>query len=597
MMQPKSRTQEHRPFRDSIPTPDGTMGRIAPSHRRRRRVMIIFLTLLLVGFLVLKFIPYQQTVVGNGRVGVFNIMDRPQSIDAQIGGQLVNWQVQEGQIVKKGELLGQIRDTESRFLSPQRVAQLKKQLDAQKQRKVEEEDRVVKLGAQIRQLQTSQPEQLAAAAAQERQATNSKDIAMQTLNNAKKQREAIERVAVAQARENLRQAKVRVQQAEIRVAQATVRVGQAQDRVTQAKQAIKADTVSLDVQQLQRDRIARLYKEGLRSGRDDELAERDLVAARVKLEQSKQSVAIATRDVTNAQKEVNNLQKEVENAKRQVSVVEATNIQADIQVQQAINQVTSAQAALLNASESIRIAGNNKGRIGADTEANIIATQANLQAAKASIAQLDDSISKAELELENMQARQSQESIFSPIAGRISRIGKTVGMGQTVKKDDELLEIVPETKDQAVELLLAELDAPLVSVGRKVQLQFVGFPAATVPGFPQTMVGTFSGVISNIDPTDDGSGKIRAWVKPDTEAIQNGKAKPWPDAKILRPGTVSIGWIQLDTVPLWYELWRQFNGFSPNFRDMAGFKSKDEEKDKIKKSKPFKDGSVKLPKR
>jgi multidrug resistance efflux pump len=592
--------------RAEVPSPDVALSRMTPQRKRRRHVAVILLLLLGIGILVLTFTPYQQTVVGNGRVGVYSVMDRPQTIDAQIGGQLVAWKVQEGEIVQKGQLLAQIKDTESRFLSPERIAQLRKQLLAQRQRKIEETERIKKLEAQIVQLQRSQPEQIAAASAQERQAQNSKGIAQQSLNNAEKQRESVQKVAVAQAAENLRQAKVRVQQANIRVGQAQVRVqqaqerlGQTQDRVLQAQQTVKADTISLDVQRLQRERIARLYKEGLRSGREDELAERDLVAAQTKLAQSKQAVEIASRDVTNAQSEVKNLQKEVdnvrkevENAERQVKVVEATNIQADIQVQQAINQTVASRAALLNASESIRIAGNNRNRITADTQGSIVGAEGNLQMAKASIAQLDDSISKAELELDNMEQRRTQESIFAPIDGRVSRIGKTIGRGQTVKKDDELLEIVPETKDQAVELLLSELDAPLVSVGRTVRIQFVGFPAATVPGFPQTMVGTFAGVVTNIDPVDDGSGKIRAWVKPDG----TNNEKPWPNSTILRPGTLAIGWIQLDTVSLWYELWRQFNGFSPNFRDKAGFKSSDDGKGG-KKEKPFKDGSIKLPKR
>ncbi len=37
----------------------------------------------------------------------------------------------------------------------------------------------------------------------------------------------------------------------------------------------------------------------------------------------------------------------------------------------------------------------------------------------------------------------------------------------------------------------------------------------------------------------------------------------WPEPVFLRQGVRVHGWVQLGKVPLWYELWRQFNGFPP----------------------------------
>ena len=39
--------------------------------------------------------------------------------------------------------------------------------------------------------------------------------------------------------------------------------------------------------------------------------------------------------------------------------------------------------------------------------------------------------------------------------------------------------------------------------------------------------------------------------------------EPWPAPAFLRQGVRVHGWVQLGEVPLWYELWRQFNGFPP----------------------------------
>ena len=40
--------------------------------------------------------------------------------------------------------------------------------------------------------------------------------------------------------------------------------------------------------------------------------------------------------------------------------------------------------------------------------------------------------------------------------------------------------------------------------------------------------------------------------------------EPWPPQ--VRLGSGVHGWAMLDTVPLWFELWRQLNGFPPSIR-------------------------------
>jgi hypothetical protein len=40
------------------------------------------------------------------------------------------------------------------------------------------------------------------------------------------------------------------------------------------------------------------------------------------------------------------------------------------------------------------------------------------------------------------------------------------------------------------------------------------------------------------------------------------KKGEWPAA--IRQGSGVFGWVMLSDVPIWYELWRQLNGFPPN---------------------------------
>lgn len=533
---------------------------LVPLRPARRRIALTLLVILALLATLLKLTPYQQTITGNGTVGVYSIMERPQAIDAQIGGRLVTWNVEEGQEVKKGQLLAVIQDTEARYLSPERVALIRQQLTAQRTRKQRELQRIAELESQLTALRQSQPQQIEAAGRRQEQAKNSREISQRQ---------------VAIAEDNLRRVREVVRlQVKQRLLQADLRLQQAQDRFAQVEQTVRVDTTALENQRLQRKRIAELFAQGLRSQRQDELEQQALIAAEAKLAQSQKAREISQNDI--------------EAARKELEIVKATNLDADIQVQQARNQVLAAREGEQNAAQQIGIAGNDRLQRAFDTEAGIRSAEANLQSVRSSVAALDREIASAELELQNVEARVSQQKIYAPITGRISRIGKTIGPGQTVKKDDELLELVPETQDQAVELILGGFDAPLVTVGRKVRLQFNGFPAVQVQGFPQTAVGTFAGVVHRMDPDDDGAGRVRIWVKPDQELIQAGTENPWPSAARLRPGTDTVGWVLLDTVPLWYELWRQFNGFPANFRDTT---------EKTKKPKPLKEGDIKLPKR
>jgi hypothetical protein len=96
-----------------------------------------------------------------------------------------------------------------------------------------------------------------------------------------------------------------------------------------------------------------------------------------------------------------------------------------------------------------------------------------------------------------------------------------------------------------------------VEVKRHVRLQFEGWPAVQLAGWPSIAVGTFGGQIVSVDATDDGKGKFRVLVRPDPSD------QPWPEDRYLRQGVRANGWVQLDRVPLWFEVWRRINGFPP----------------------------------
>jgi multidrug resistance efflux pump len=158
--------------------------------------------------------------------------------------------------------------------------------------------------------------------------------------------------------------------------------------------------------------------------------------------------------------------------------------------------------------------------------------------------------------IETRLARQTTQDIRAPRDGVILRLLAQPG-SEMLKSGQPLAVLVPETDQQAVELWVKGNDMPLLHVDDPVRLQFEGWPAIQFVGWPSVAVGTFGGRIILVDATDDGSGKFRILVAPDPND------DPWPPKQYLRQGVRANGWVLLKMVPLWFELWRQFNGFPP----------------------------------
>ena len=116
---------------------------------------------------------------------------------------------------------------------------------------------------------------------------------------------------------------------------------------------------------------------------------------------------------------------------------------------------------------------------------------------------------------------------------------------------------MPVRVDYAVELFVRPVDLPLLSPGQKVRFMFDGFPAIVFSGWPQSSYGTFGGVIVAIESSVSTNGKFRVLVGEDKND------KPWPPT--LKMGTGAAGIALLKDVPIWYELWRNINGFPPDY--------------------------------
>jgi multidrug resistance efflux pump len=164
-------------------------------------------------------------------------------------------------------------------------------------------------------------------------------------------------------------------------------------------------------------------------------------------------------------------------------------------------------------------------------------------------------LAKLRNELSNMEIRSQQYFILAPQKGFVVKATQA-GIGETIKEGDPVCTIMPQSDDVAVEMYVKAMDVPLISRGRKVRVEFDGFPALQFSGWPSVSVGSFGGVVEVIDFVNSKPGEFRILVVPDKED------EMWP--KQIRNGSGTQGWVMLDDVPVWYEIWRQLNGFPPS---------------------------------
>jgi multidrug resistance efflux pump len=165
-------------------------------------------------------------------------------------------------------------------------------------------------------------------------------------------------------------------------------------------------------------------------------------------------------------------------------------------------------------------------------------------------------VAKNENELSNYRIRGSQKWLVAPQTGQIIK-AKKAGINEIVKEGEMIVEIVPNSFLYAVELFVKPMDLALLNKGQDVRLQFDGYPAIVFSGWPNSSYGTFAGKISAIETNRNESGQFRVLIVPDQQE------KKWPTN--LKIGTGVKGFALLNDVPIWYELWRQLNGFPPDF--------------------------------
>jgi multidrug resistance efflux pump len=239
-----------------------------------------------------------------------------------------------------------------------------------------------------------------------------------------------------------------------------------------------------------------------------------------------------------------------------------------LKVQETQNKLNSVQNKLAISRQELINSQIELNAVNADYAEKIAKARSDRSTALAAFSDGQSELSKLLNKQASVDIRRGFYIVRAPQDGYVVKALKA-GIGETLKETESICTLQPINPNLAVELYVKAMDVPLIQEGRIARLEFEGWPAIQFSGWPSVSVGTFAGKVKVIDMIDSKNGEYRLLITP-----ENGN---WP--KQLRMGSGVYGWIMLDNVPVWYELWRQLNAFPPSL------KAAPEEGEKSKKEK------------
>lgn len=132
--------------------------RLVRTPRWAARPARLVAAMVVIASLVLVSVPWVQTAQGEGRVIAWSALEREQRVEAPIEGRVVRWFRQEGEAVRKGDLIAELADNDPDILERLRVERA-----AVANRKDSTERRVKAIQARISSLESSRDAALDAA--------------------------------------------------------------------------------------------------------------------------------------------------------------------------------------------------------------------------------------------------------------------------------------------------------------------------------------------------------------------------------------------------------------------------------------------------
>jgi len=230
-----------------------------------------------------------------------------------------------------------------------------------------------------------------------------------------------------------------------------------------------------------------------------------------------------------------------------------------LKLQEDFAKVISQRNKLNNSRQSLLNAKIDLDNIRAKYQESLAKAQSDLSSALSSKASVMGDISKLKNEITNVSIRRGLYVVRAPQDGFVVKTLKA-GVGENIKEGESICILQPREPLVAAEIYVDAMDVPLILDSSHVRLQFEGWPSVQFSGWPAVAVGTFAGKVAVIDRVSSSNGKYRLLIKQDLPVPANDET--WPVQ--LRQGSGVYGRVILRSVPVWYEIWRQLNGFPPS---------------------------------
>jgi multidrug resistance efflux pump len=307
--------------------------------------------------------------------------------------------------------------------------------------------------------------------------------------------------------------------------------------------SLKADALSSQISAMRRELVQK--KEQLQN---------KIEQAKLKLESNEAAVKQAEIDFEIAEYQLRRTDTLFAKGIKSLSQLE----EKKLKVQETKAKLVSAQNKLRESRNELKITNLEFQNIDNEYGAKIAKAQSDRFTTLSTLYEAQGDLNKLENQFTNYSRRDKMYYIIAPQTGYVTKAVKS-GIGEIIKEGETIITIVPYERELAVEMYIAPMDLPLMELGQEVRLLFDGWQAFIISGWADFSFGTYKGEVVAIDNIPNQKSKYRILVK------SNDPNKPFPD--LLRVGAGAEGIALLKDVPVWYEIWRQLNGFPADFYD------------------------------
>lgn len=237
--------------------------------------------------------------------------------------------------------------------------------------------------------------------------------------------------------------------------------------------------------------------------------------------------------------------------KRGLESKQVLEINQNLATQSRIN-VEQAKLAVDMQNEQLSIAKQEKIRFSAK---QTIIRQKSLQR-MAALNRALENYEKEKLDLESKISRYANTIVHADKNGTVLRLLHN-DTNRLIQKGEDIIHFVPDVTVRSIYARVSDFDMPLLKKDLPVRIRFYGWPSMQISGWPKITFGTFSGYVYVVESISSQEGSCYLHVLEDPNA-------PWPDSEVLKLGSSASLWIRLDTVPIWYQIWRRLNAMPPN---------------------------------